>query len=78
MLGWPELTLLVASVYAALPPRERGEAVIVANNYGEAGTLELHGAQLGLPHVISTAGSMWFFGPGSGPARCACSGGLAR
>ena len=78
MLGWPELTRLVASVYGTLPPDERDEAVLVGNNYGEAGALEFHGASLGLPRVVSTAGSMWFFGPGDRPGAVVISVGVAR
>ena len=78
MLGWPELTRLVTSVYTTLPSAERGEAVLVGNNYGEAGALEFHGAALGLPRVVSTAGSMWFFGPGERPGTLLIAVGVSR
>jgi hypothetical protein len=64
MLGWPELAAAVARVYDSLPPEKRAHVVLVGNNYGEAGALEYYGPRLGLPRVVSAAGSYWFFGPG--------------
>lgn len=67
MLGWPEQAASVATVLDSLPPSQREETVLVAGNYGEAGALEFYGPRLGLPPVVSTAGSFWFFGPGALP-----------
>lgn len=69
MLGWPEQAAAVARVFHALPDSDRADAVIWADNYGEAGALEFYGPRLGLPPVKSAAGSFWFFGPGSKPGR---------
>ncbi len=65
MLGWPEQTEAVARVVHSLSPAERAQLVIAAGNYGEAGALDFYGPRVGLPRVISSAGSFWFFGPGS-------------
>jgi 4-amino-4-deoxy-L-arabinose transferase-like glycosyltransferase len=67
MLGWEEQVAAVARVYHALPADLRERAVLVADNYGEAGALELYGPRHGLPEVVSPAGSYWFFGPGDRP-----------
>lgn len=64
MLGWPELAAAVATAWNALPATERADAALLAANYGQAGALELYGPRLGLPQVVSAAGSYWFFGPG--------------
>ena len=40
MHGWPELAATVQGVYDNLPPRERLQAVAVAQNYGEASAIE--------------------------------------
>lgn len=69
MLGWKEQAEAVARVYHSLPAAERANAVIVADNYGEAGALDLYGPGLGLPQVISSAGTYWYFGPGSLPGE---------
>jgi hypothetical protein len=78
MLGWPELAAAVAHAYDSLPPEKRAQAVLVGNNYGEAGALEYYGPRLGLPRVISAAGSYWFFGPGEKPGTVLVSLGVTR
>jgi hypothetical protein len=69
MLGWKAQAEAVAQVYRALSEADRAKAVVVADNYGEAGALDLYGPALGLPPVISSAGSFWFFGPGTLPGE---------
>jgi hypothetical protein len=61
--GWPELTAEVARIYHALPPEERAVAAIFANNYGEAGAINLFGPALGLPTAISAHQTYFFWGP---------------
>jgi len=36
MFGWENMTATIAQVYKALPPEDRADAAILANNYGEA------------------------------------------
>jgi 4-amino-4-deoxy-L-arabinose transferase-like glycosyltransferase len=64
MLGWKEQAEAVARVYRGLTPEQRERTVLVGGNYGEAGALDFYGPRLGLPRVVSPAGSFWFFGPG--------------
>lgn len=64
MLGWPELAAATAAAWERLPPDVRESAALLAGNYGQAGALALYGPRLGLPPVVSAAGSFWFFGPG--------------
>lgn len=71
MLTWKEQVDAVARVFRALPPDEQGRAVIVGDDYGEAGALDFYGPRLGLPPVVSAAGSYWFFGPGDRPGDVA-------
>lgn len=58
-IGWQDLTEQVAEVYHALPPEEQARAGILAGNYGEAGALDLYGAEYNLPKVISPVNSFW-------------------
>ena len=67
MLGWEAQARALARVVASLTPAERDSAVIFAGNYGEAGAAEFYGPRYGLPPVVSTTGSYWFFGPGTRP-----------
>jgi hypothetical protein len=69
MIGWPEQSSALARVLATLTPQDRRDAVIFANNYGEAGAAEFYGERFSLPPVLSDAGSFWFFGPGDRPGR---------
>ena len=78
MLGWPELVNAVAHVYDSLPPEKRAQVVLVGENYGEAGALEFYGPKLGLPRVVSAAGSYWFFGPGDRPGTVVISLGVTQ
>jgi 4-amino-4-deoxy-L-arabinose transferase-like glycosyltransferase len=78
MLGWPELVHAVAKVYDSLPPEKRAQVVLIGENYGEAGAMEFYGPKLGLPRVVSAAGSYWFFGPGEKPGMVVISLGVTR
>jgi hypothetical protein len=69
MLGWREKAEAVAAVYRSLEPAERQEVVLYGGNYGQAGALEYYGRRLGLPPVVSLAGSFYLFGPGTRPGR---------
>ncbi len=71
MIGWREQAEAMAKAYAALTPAQQAEVVIGASNYGRAGALEYYGPALGLPPIISSAGSFWFFGPGTRPGNVA-------
>ena len=71
MLGWERLVQATADVYRDLPDADRTRAVLIGGNYGEAGALDLFGPKLGLPPVVSAAGSYWFFGPGKLPGDVA-------
>ncbi len=69
MLGWREQAAAVARVYRALPAAEQEQTVLYGGNYGEAGALDFYGPALGLPPVVSVAGSFFFFGPGERSGR---------
>jgi hypothetical protein len=60
-LGWPELVATVEEVVETLPAEQRARSVILTDNYGEAGALELLGS--GLPPVYSGHNAYWRWGP---------------
>jgi 4-amino-4-deoxy-L-arabinose transferase-like glycosyltransferase len=62
-VGWPELTATVAAVYRSLPADERARAVILTDNYGEAGAIDRYGRGLGLPVPYSGHNAYWRWGP---------------
>jgi hypothetical protein len=47
-----------------LPEAERAHTAIYANNYGEAGAIDLYGPAQGLPRAISPINSYWALGYG--------------
>lgn len=61
--GWPELAGQVRDVQQRLPAGERGSAVILAENYGEAGALDLYGPPLSLPQVVSPHLTYYYWAP---------------
>ncbi len=61
--GWEELADSVAAIVHRLPEEERQKAVLIGQNYGEAGALEYYGRSLQLPRVISGHNSYWLWGP---------------
>lgn len=64
-LGWPELAESVAAAHRTLTPTEQLQACVFAQNYGQAGALDLYGPRLGLPPVISGHNSYYDWGPGA-------------
>ncbi|HEU4402079.1 MAG TPA: glycosyltransferase family 39 protein, partial [Candidatus Polarisedimenticolia bacterium] len=61
--GWEELVAEVARIYDSLPAEERARTAIFANNYGEAGAVNLFGPRLGLPPAICAHQTHFFWGP---------------
>lgn len=70
MHGWPELAATVAQVWQTLPPAERARCAIFAQNYGQAGAIDLLGDAHGLPDAISAHNSYYLWGPGSTTGDC--------
>lgn len=64
MNGWEAFVASVAEVYERLPPAERKVAGIFAQNYGEAGALNVLGRAHGLPRAVSGHNNYWLWGPG--------------
>jgi MFS family permease len=51
-IGWQEKFNLVLSAYNSLSGQDKKSVVIAANNYGQAGAIELFGKDLNLPPVV--------------------------
>ncbi|MBF6331343.1 ArnT family glycosyltransferase [Nocardia transvalensis] len=60
--GWTELREAVAAAYRALPEPERARAVIVTDNYWQAGALDVARDDYGLPAVYSPNRGFGYFG----------------
>jgi hypothetical protein len=59
--GWRDLVRTVERVYDALPPAERARTAIYAENYGEAGAIDVLGRNL--PPAISGNNQYYLWGP---------------
>lgn len=62
MFGWPELADSVARVAATLAPSERARAIVIVDNYGEAGALE-HFGRGRVPPVACQHVNYYLWGP---------------
>jgi hypothetical protein len=51
----PELVDIVSHTYDTIPASQRGRTVILTDNYGEAGAINLCGPARGLPTAVSRA-----------------------
>ena len=61
--GWPEMAATVARVYNSLPEGVRQRTAIFAQNYGQAGAIDLFGREYGLPPAIAGHQNYFFWGP---------------
>ena len=65
MIGWRELTYIVAKAWNSLSPEQQAACTIFSNNYGEAGAVNFYGTKLGLPAVITPSDNFLFWAPDS-------------
>ena len=62
-VGWPDLAAQVAAVYNGLPASQRATTSVLANNYGEAGAVDIYGGSDHLPQAISPHLTFWYWKP---------------
>ncbi|HUP50747.1 MAG TPA: glycosyltransferase family 39 protein [Thermoanaerobaculia bacterium] len=62
-LGWEEMVASAARAYHALPEGERAQAGIFAQNFGEAGAIDILGRKHGLPPALSGHQNYYLWGP---------------
>ncbi|WP_263408610.1 ArnT family glycosyltransferase [Terriglobus tenax] len=61
--GWEELSTKVKDVYNSLSPADRSKVVVLASNYGEAGSLIFLNKPGELPPVVSGHNNHYLWGP---------------
>jgi len=61
--GWEEMVQGVAKAYASVSEEERADTAIFANNFAEAGAVDIIGPKYSLPKAISGHQSYWLWGP---------------
>lgn len=62
-LGWEEMVASVARIRQSLPEAERARAGVFAQNFGEAGAIDILGRRYGLPPAISGHQNYYLWGP---------------
>src|ERR1019366_8357033 len=62
-IGWQDLVAEVAAVYRDLPAPRRSSAVLLADNYGEAGAINTYGPALRLPTAVSGELTYYYWRP---------------
>ncbi len=60
--GWEEMVQKVSEVYNQLSEEEKQKALILGQNYGEAGAVDYYGKKYGLPKAISNHNNYWLWG----------------
>lgn len=62
-VGWPQLIDQVEQVYESIPAEQRAETAIFTGSYGEAGAIDVLGAERDLPPASSGHNNYWLWGP---------------
>jgi hypothetical protein len=64
-VGWHDLVEQVARIYEGLSAEEKRTAVILTDNYGEAGAINTYGRSIGLPTAVTGELSYYYWKPRS-------------
>ncbi|HEX6489440.1 MAG TPA: glycosyltransferase family 39 protein [Candidatus Dormibacteraeota bacterium] len=66
-VGWHDLVAQVDSIYRGLGAGDQERAVILTNNYGEAGAINTYGRALGLPPAVTGQLTYYYWRPAAMP-----------
>ena len=68
--GWNEIVEKTAEVWQKIPPEDRKDCAIFAQDYGQAGAIDFLGPKYGLPLALSGHQSWWLWGPRGYSGNC--------
>jgi hypothetical protein len=68
--GWQEIVDETAVAWNQLPPADRQDCAIFAQNYGQAGAVDFLGPRVGLPPAISGHQTYFLWGPRHYSGNC--------
>jgi len=68
--GWEEMVSGVAAAWNKIPPGERKDCSIFAQDYGQAGAIDFLGPKYGLPPALSGHQTWWIWGPRGYSSNC--------
>lgn len=68
--GWEEMVATVAQAWSRIPPEERRDCGIFAQDYGQAGAIDFFGRRYGLPPALSSHQTYFLWGPRGYSGNC--------
>ena len=68
--GWDEIVAETALAYNRIPPSERADCGIFAQDYGQAGAIDFLGRRYGLPRALSGHQTWFLWGPRGYSGNC--------
>ncbi len=68
--GWREMAATAAQAWNRIPPAERGDCAILAQDYGQAGAIDFFGPRYGLPPALSGHQTYYLWGPRGYSGNC--------
>ena len=68
--GWQEMAAMTAQAWARVPPEERPDCGIFAQDYGQAGAIDFFGPRYGLPPALSGHQTYFLWGPRNYSGNC--------
>ena len=68
--GWNEIVAGVVGAWSRIPPEERKDCGIFAQDYGQAGAIDFLGPKYGLPQSLSGHQTWWLWGPRGYSGSC--------
>lgn len=68
--GWEEMVATVAKAWSRIPPGERSDCGIFAQDYGQAGAVDFLGRRYGLPPALSGHQTYFLWGPRGYSGNC--------
>ena len=68
--GWAEIAAETAIAWNRIPPKDRTDCAIFAQDYGAAGAIDFLGRPYGLPSALSGHQTYWLWGPRGYSGNC--------
>ena len=68
--GWEEMTAMTAQAWSQVPPEQRADCAIFAQDYGQAGAIDFFGRRYGLPKALSGHQTYFLWGPRGYSGNC--------
>jgi len=68
--GWQEIVSETAQAWNRIPPEQRDDCGIFAQDYGQAGAIDFFGPRYGLPHALSGHQTYFLWGPRGYSGNC--------